>query len=148
MDAASFLTSYLWQLAAEIPIFLIALFGISWAALQWQKAPRPAFCVVIACLVIVFGNCVLPAVGLWYPLAILENAPRNRPDQDIFAWLFWANRAFAASWSLCNAVTIGTLVIAVFMGRVHPKSIPMATPVGKPENGSELGEGIQSKSEK
>lgn len=107
-------------LAGASPILLAALIGGVLALLLWQRAPRSALLVLLACAV----QLVVTLLGVWMQ-----------------GWWMPAARAagelsirhlslFMGIWSVCSSIlhgmVFGLLVWAAFAGRPKARTIPPA----------------------
>jgi hypothetical protein len=116
------LTTYLMMLLNNSPMLLTAVVGAIIAMVLWQRAPRAALLVLIACSIQFVVSLINTWVYGWYmPHAMHTEGQSHASIQVTMAiWGF--------SSMLIHVLVMALLIWAVFSGRPKPVRRPPALP--------------------
>lgn len=108
MDRDPILLAPLWDLAVQLPLFVVLIIGMIWAFISWRKVSGPAMLAFTACAMLLLTSCAFPAILHWMLVPLMGE------ERVVDAWM---SRLFSISWNVAIAVGIGALICAVFGAR-------------------------------
>jgi uncharacterized membrane protein len=120
MDSSG-LSPFLQQLPYHLPILIVSLVGLSLSVIFWSRCPGPALLTLIATVLLLVTTVAVIGAQNYIISARLENGWTNQKFMEM-------SNMVSLIATVVRALSIGMLVIAVFMGRNRPSAGPANMP--------------------
>ena len=110
--------SYLMQqLPYQLPLLFVSLVGLVLSVVFWSRCPGPSLLTLIAAAILLVTTAVVLGAQNYFINARVEYAWTDQKYREL-------SNIVAMTGSILRALSIGMLVIAVFMSRKRPPAAP------------------------